>query len=135
MPMSIDDLARELATTVLHRELGLEVIAVDEASLTMRMPIGRLSERLPDTGQFHGGAIATLIDVAGDMVLMAALGHGVPTINFRVDFLRPATGAALTAVAESRRTGKTVAVVDIDVFDSEQRLVATGRGCYSSKAG
>lgn len=133
--MALDTLQRELALTHLHRQLGLEILAFEAGQLTMRMPMTALAERLPDTGQFHGGAIATLIDVAGDFALLAELGHGVPTINFRVDYLRPAAGGALTALARSRRVGRTVGVVDIDVLDPGDRLVAIGRGCYSSKAG
>ena len=63
------------------------------------------------------------------------LGGGVPTINFRTDYLRPAIGASLSATAWVRRAGRTIGVVDIDVHDEEGRLIAVGRGCYSSKIG
>jgi uncharacterized protein (TIGR00369 family) len=59
----------------------------------------------------------------------------VPTINFRVDYLRPAMTARLTATATVRRAGRTVAIVDIDVEDGEGRLVAVGRGCYATQPG
>jgi uncharacterized protein (TIGR00369 family) len=92
-------------------------------------------ERAEGTGQFHGGAIASLIDIAGDFALIAVLGHGVPTINFRTDYLRPAMGAGLSAKATVRRIGRTVGVVDIDVVDDKGRVVAIGRGSYASKSG
>ena len=41
----------------------------------------------------------------------------------------------MTATAQVRRTGRMVAVVDIDVIDAEGRLVAIGRGCYGAQAG
>jgi uncharacterized protein (TIGR00369 family) len=63
------------------------------------------------------------------------LGHGVPTINFRVVYLRPATNTDLLALARVRRAGRTVGVVDIDVTDSTNRLIALGRGCYGTQAG
>jgi uncharacterized protein (TIGR00369 family) len=62
------------------------------------------------------------------------VGGGVPTINLRTDYLRPAIGEALTAVVRVRRTGKTAPIVDIEVFDDGARLVALGRGTYSSIA-
>jgi acyl-coenzyme A thioesterase PaaI-like protein len=34
-----------------------------------------------------------------------------------------------------RRSGRTVTVVDIDVFDEANALVAVGRGTYSSQRG
>jgi uncharacterized protein (TIGR00369 family) len=109
----------------------------DAASQTVvvRMPMRAELERTPDSGQWHGGAIAALIDTAGDYALALVLGGAVPTINFRTDFLRPATGAALLATATIRRAGRTIGVVDVDVHDQERRLVAVGRGCYSTQLG
>jgi len=92
-------------------------------------------ERREGSGQWHGGALAGLIDTAGDFALALGLGAPVPTINFRVDYLRPATTPRLTATARVRRTGRTVAVVDIDLADAEGRLVAIGRGCYGTQPG
>ena len=63
------------------------------------------------------------------------VGGGVPTMNLRVDYLRPASGSALTGKAVVRRAGRTVAIVDIDVFDDQNRLVAVGRGTYSGQKG
>jgi uncharacterized protein (TIGR00369 family) len=101
----------------------------------MSMPLRPELERKAGTGQFHGGAIAALIDTAGDYALALALGGGVPTINFRTDFLRPAFNTALTATATVRRAGRTVGVVDVDVFDDQKRLLAVGRATYSMQVG
>lgn len=116
---------------------GIRVVSFDLAASTIvtEMTLRPELERAPGTGQWHGGALAGLIDTAGDFALVAGIGAGVPTINFRVDYLRPATTATLTATARVRRAGRTVGVVDIDVEDSEGRLVAVGRGCYGTQAG
>jgi uncharacterized protein (TIGR00369 family) len=92
-------------------------------------------ERSAGTGQYHGGAIASLIDIAGDYALWAVLGYGVPTINVRIDYLRPASATDLRATARVRRAGRTVGVVDIDVRDDAGKLVAIGRGTYGTKEG
>ena len=63
------------------------------------------------------------------------LGRGLPTINFRVDYLRPAVGTGLVATARVRRAGKSVGVVDVDVADEGGRLVAIGRATYSTLTG
>ena len=47
-------------------------------------------ERGAGTGQWHGGPMAAIIDTVGDYALIMALRRGLPTINFRVDYLRPA---------------------------------------------
>jgi len=114
--------------------LDLEVVSLDAGreELVLRMPMRPELERGPGSGQFHGGPIAAFVDVVGDYVLVMLLGGGVPTINFRVDFLRPAVSAALVGTGRLRRAGRTVGVVDVDVHDAEGRLVAVGRGCYST---
>ncbi len=117
--------------------LGLKVVSLDHerqeimVSMAMRPEL----ERRPGTRQFHGGPIAALIDITGDFAIGMLVGGGVPTMNLRTDYLRPAVGEALTAVARVRRAGRTTAVVDIEVADDQGRLVAIGRGAYSSTAG
>jgi uncharacterized protein (TIGR00369 family) len=63
------------------------------------------------------------------------VGGGVPTINMRVDYLRPAVGKSITGTARVRRSGRTVTVADVDVYDEQSALVAVGRGTYSSQRG
>lgn len=118
--------------------LGLTVTEVDAeaGAVTMTMPIRPEFERGgPMTGQFHGGPVASFIDTVGDFAVAVAVGGGVPTMNFRVDYLRPSSGRMLTGRATARRVGRTVAVVDVDVTDDQGRLTAIGRGTYSSKVG
>jgi uncharacterized protein (TIGR00369 family) len=117
--------------------LRLRVVALDHdaGTLTVSMPMRPELERRMGTGQFHGGPIAAFIDSVGDYAIGMALGGGVPTINLRIDYLRPAVGGALTATARVRRAGRTVALVDVDVYDEQRALVAVGRGTYSGQLG
>ncbi len=117
--------------------MNLTVVSADPEAqeLTMTMPLRPEFERKAGTGQFHGGPIAALIDTVGDYALAMSVGGGVPTINFRTDFLRPAFNTVLTATAKVRRAGRTVGVVDVDIFDDKGRLLAVGRGCYSMQLG
>src|SRR5262245_29695930 len=117
--------------------LKMRAVSLDRQGqkVVIDMPITREFERHPGTGQFHGGVIASLIDVAGDFALVILLGGGVPTINLRIDYLRPAGGDRLTATASVRRAGRTIGVVDVDVLDQSERLVAIGRGSYAMAVG
>ena len=130
-------LAALFAASPFMSTLHLEVLSIDydKTELSVRMPLRPEFERRVGTQQFHGGALAAPIDVTGDFALGMMLGGGVPTINLRVDYLKPAVGDALTAVARVRRTGKTVAVVDIDVMDEKGSVVALGRGTYYPQRG
>jgi uncharacterized protein (TIGR00369 family) len=117
--------------------LGLRVTALDhdKGELSVRMPLRTELERRAGTGQFHGGPLASLIDTVGDFAVGMEVGGGVPTINMRVDYLRPAIGESVMAVARVRRIGKSTAVVDVDVFDVSSKLVAVGRCTYAPQAG
>ena len=117
--------------------LGLRVQSLDydASELTVTMPLNPSLERRAGTKQFHGGPIASFIDTVGDFAIGMMVGGGVPTMNLRVDYLKPAVGDGITGTARVRRAGRTVAVVDVDVFDEKGSLVAVGRGTYSSKSG
>ena len=130
-------LAAVFAASPFMSTLKLEVVGMDfeKSELSVRMPLHPGLERRAGTKQFHGGGIASLIDVTGDFAIGMMVGGGVPTINLRIDYLKPAVGDALKATARVRRSGKTVAVVDIDVFDDKGGLVAIGRGTYSPQRG
>ena len=114
--------------------LGLKVLALDHErqEITVEMSMRPELERRPGTRQFHGGPIAALIDIAGDFAIGMLVGGGVPTMNLRTDYVRPAIGGALTAVARVRRASRATAVVDIEVFSDGTELVALGRGTYAS---
>ncbi|MSQ97761.1 MAG: PaaI family thioesterase [Xanthomonadales bacterium] len=115
----------------------LKVKQVDPAGkkMVMHMPAQMDMERLANSGQWHGGPIACLIDTAGCYASMMVLGHGVPTINFQVDYLRPAIDTDLVAVATVRKAGRSVTVADVDVLDVNGKLVAIGRCTYGSASG
>jgi uncharacterized protein (TIGR00369 family) len=118
--------------------MRLELVSIDtqKNEIVMKMPMRPEFERGgPVGGQFHGGPVSALIDTAGDFAVALVAKGGVPTINFRVDFLRPSTGAFLVAKAAVRRIGRTVAVADVEVYDDQNRLTAIGRGCYGAQLG
>lgn len=118
--------------------LGIRVDAVDAVagSVTMTMPMRpELARSGNIEGQYHGGPIAAFIDIVGDFAVAVRVGGGVPTINLRIDYLRPSTGERLVGRATARRIGRTIGVVDIEVTDTAGRLTAIGRGTYSSAVG
>jgi uncharacterized protein (TIGR00369 family) len=117
--------------------LGLKVTGVDHAKSTFsaRMPLRPELERRAGTKQFHGGPIASFVDTVGDFAIGMLAGGGVPTINLRIDYLRPCVGDYIDATAVVRRAGKSTAVIDIDVFGPDGKLAAVGRGTYSPSAG
>ena len=136
-PITVERIQAMLDGSPFIRFCRMRVDSIDPAGgkIVLAMELRPELERREGSGQWHGGALAGLIDTARDFAVALGLGAVVPTINFRVDYLRPAMTPRLTATATVRRAGRTVAVVDIDVEDGEGRLVAIGRGCYAAQPG
>jgi len=113
--------------------LGLTVTALDadKQEIIMRSPMRPEFEREPGTKQWHGGPIASIIDTVADYALVMFIGRGLPTINFRVDFFRPAIDTGLICTGRVRRLGRTVGVADVEVHDEKGALIAIGRGSYA----
>jgi len=137
VPLTKEELQGNLDRSPFIAFLGLKVTEADAAKeqITMTCDMKPEFERGAGTGQWHGGPLAAIIDTVGDYALVMTLRRGLPTINFRVDYLRPAIKTGLTITAKVRRAGKSVGVVDIDVFNDQKALVAVGRATYSTLAG
>ena len=134
VPLSAGEIQKQLEGSAFISFLGLTVVSTDPKAqeVVMKLPMRAEFERGRASGQWHGGPIAAVIDTVGDYALVMSLGRGLPTINFRVDYLRPAVNTGLTATARVRRAGKSVGVVDVDVADDQGRIVAIGRATYST---
>ena len=113
--------------------MGLALVETFADGLTLeaafRPEFGRSNDGEP---RWHGGVVAAMIDTAGDFALIAICGFAPPTINFRVDYLRPVTGEHLRAVARIRKSGRMIGFVDVDVIDHDGKLVAVGRANYAT---
>jgi uncharacterized protein (TIGR00369 family) len=132
--LSAAEIQKILDDSPFNAFLGLKVLSADPAKqeVTMRSELRAEFERKAASKQWHGGVIASVIDTVGDFAVGMMVGRGLPTVNFRVDYLRPAIDTALIAVARVRRAGKSVGVADVDVFNEKGVLLAIGRGTYST---
>ncbi|NDL61678.1 PaaI family thioesterase [Acerihabitans arboris] len=113
-------------------QLRIEAVDYDRQTLTVTVPMRAEFERGAGSGQWHGGPLASIIDTVGDFALAMMVGAGLPTVNFRVDYLRPAINTSLRVVARARRIGRSIGVADVDVFNEQQVLLAIGRASYAT---
>jgi uncharacterized protein (TIGR00369 family) len=115
-----------------HRLLGLELVRAEDGVVEIRLPWRDDLGRADDSDWYHGGVLSALIDIAGDYAVASKLGRGVPTIDLRVDYLRPARRGELRATARAVKVGRTVGVADVELRDAQGAVVAIGRGAYST---
>ena len=86
-------------------------------------------------GVMHGGAIASLIDIAsGGAVLTLreegdATWAGIATLDLNVSYLNPAT-AEIVAEATVLRASRAIVFVGVDVRDRAGAPIAAGRVTY-----
>ena len=131
-PGSFDpqEATERLQLSPLHRFLGFEVTEIGEDSCVLQMPIH--PNAFGGTGNLHGGALATLIDVCSAMAASRANPfdfetHSLVTADMHVRYLgRPSGGDHVRAVAKVVRAGRMLMVVETRVLDEEDRIIATG---------
>ena len=132
-----DYLRQSIMQVPFHQWLRPEVSAVedDDSGVVIRLPLRPEFRRDHNHPVVHGGVIAALIDIAGHAAIAARTRHGIPTVDMRVDYLRMAAGKEVVAKAKTVRFGRTLGIVDVSVVDDDQRLVATGRCVFLTRAG
>jgi len=131
-----DHLARlrvEMERPPYHALLGPQAVTVDPAgTVVIRLPYRPEFRRAPDEPGYHGGVIAALIDLTGHAAVAVHVGRMVPTVDLRIDYLRPAPGTDLTARGKLLRAGRSIARADVEISDAENNVIAVGRGTYST---
>ena len=116
------------AETPLHKLLDLRPIRLDTEGVTLEMPVAEGALNL--TGNLHGGAIATLIDVTAGTaaaVCSTTFEPGVNTIvtaDMHVRYLARARGDYVRAHARVLRSGRSLVVVECTVRDEDGRVIA-----------
>lgn len=128
-----------------NKVLGLKVdsISYESVKISFQMRHDLLGHY--NRGMLHGGAISSVIDVAGGLAALMGVQQkmsgeslearlakfgSVSTIDVRVDFLRPGTGNWFVATAYVLRTGKKIAVTRIELHNDKNQMIAVGTGSY-----
>ena len=114
------------------RFLGLQLVRAHDGTVEIRLPFREEFLRSDGSDWLHGGVVSALADIAGDYAVITKTAAGVPTIDLRVDYLRPARRGDLVATGRTLRVGRTVSVADVEIRDSQGTVVAVGRAVYAS---
>ncbi len=128
-----------------NKLLGIKIVNNEKDNLKIRLDmrddlVGNFIK-----GILHGGVISSVLDVTGGMAaaldvidqmdgktrdeIATRLGN-MGTIDMRVDFLRPGKGEYFLATGHVMRTGATVAVTRMELFNDNDLLIAVGTGTY-----
>lgn len=107
--------ARLIGFTLSEIEPGRAVITLD-ADGRHANPMGTL----------HGGVLCDVVDAAMGMAYAATLDEGetFTTLELKINFLKPVREGRLVATGRVVKGGRTVGLVECDVLDDKERLVA-----------
>ena len=131
--LTVADIQERIDRSRYHQMFRPKILDVNNQamSLAIRVSMCPEFERQPDTGHWHGGVLASLIDIAGCYALMLVADGQLLTLNFSTDFLRLTVSEKLIARASVRRVGRTVGFVDAEVEDENGNAVVAGKACYA----
>jgi uncharacterized protein (TIGR00369 family) len=128
-PATID---RFIVQSPYGRLLGLRGDSVEADRVRVRLPFRPDVTTLGEL--VHGGAIASLVDVAATAAAWASpeatLGARGSTVGFSLSFLAPALGKDLVADARVVQRGSTLCICEVAVADDAGRDVARALVTY-----
>jgi uncharacterized protein (TIGR00369 family) len=128
--LSLEQVQALVTRAPFHRWLGLTVTALADDSIEITAKWREEWVVNKERGYTHGGILAALIDLAADWALVRQTGRGVPTIDMRVDYHRPAMPGDLIARGNAIRAGSQFSTAEAQIFDKDGKLLASGRGTY-----
>ena len=107
------------------RTLAIEVLKYTPEEIRARL--GWSEELCTAGGVLHGGVLMALADTTGGACAYLNLpegAQGTTTIESKTNFLRAVRSGFAEARSRPLHTGRTVIVVETDVLDDRDRLVA-----------
>lgn len=107
-----------------HQMHDLKIISLNDGYAEVYLPAR--PEVLNPLGNFHGGAIYTLCDVAAGTAA-ASRGRVAVTLSSAMNYMRPGhSDEGLLAKTKELKCGRTTAVYSVDVYQGA-RLIANGQ--------
>ncbi len=109
--------------------IGAELVSVGDGNAQIALDIQ--AQHKQQHGFVHGGVVSYLADNAITFAGGLALDGNALTVEFKLNYLRPALGSRLIAQAQARSAGKRIAVCQCEVHvvqGETQKLCALAQG-------
>ncbi|SFP97947.1 acyl-CoA thioesterase [Lachnospiraceae bacterium XBB1006] len=109
------------------KELQIEFDEIEPGRAVAHMTLRKELEN--PIGSIHGGALFSFADIVSGVAATAG-GKMVTTLNSTIQFLAPAMlsrNSVLTATATAKKKGKTIHVMEVDIADEKEKLIASAQ--------
>jgi uncharacterized protein (TIGR00369 family) len=128
MPKMLDMMEKaargELPPPPVARLVGFRLTSIRKGEAVVEMEADK--RHANPMGTLHGGILCDIADAAMGMAYAAALEEGetFTTLELKINFLKPVWKTKLRAVAHVVKQGRTVGMVECDIKDDKEALVA-----------
>ncbi|MCL5960440.1 MAG: PaaI family thioesterase [Chloroflexi bacterium] len=118
-------------TSPFYQLLGMELVELAEGYARFRMPVEDKLLQLYEA--VHGGAIASLADSAAALALISLLtpAEKAVTVEMKINYLAPTLAGELIAEGRVVHKGGRLSVIDVEVRNNGERLVAKSLITYA----
>ena len=105
--------------------IGMRVVSYDKSGAS-RFEMDADERHWNPMGTLHGGVLCDLADAAMGFAFASTLeeGESFTTLELKINYLRPVRKAHLTAGARVVSRGRTVGLVECEVRDESNKLIA-----------
>jgi len=121
---------KALASQPFSMLLGAQLQALSRGAVEIALPLE--DKHRQQNGFAHGGVVSYLADNALTFAGGTALAVPVVTAEFKINYVRPATGERLVAYARAVHVGRTQAVCTCEIHaigaDGEDKVCAIAQG-------
>jgi uncharacterized protein (TIGR00369 family) len=117
-------LAGELPQPPIARLIGFELVEIGEGRAVIAFEA--TAEHANPMGTLHGGVLCDIADAAMGMAYASTLADGetFTTLELKINFLKPVWTGRLHATGRLVKGGRTIGLLECDVTDAKQSLVA-----------
>ena len=128
MPKAIDTIrkiqAGELPPPPVATLIGFTLTEVEPGRAVIEFQADR--RHANPMGTVHGGVLCDIADAAMGMAFASTLDEGetFTTLELKINFLKPVWTGRLVATGRVVKGGRTIGLVECDVVDEKERLVA-----------
>jgi uncharacterized protein (TIGR00369 family) len=104
--------------------IGMELAAVRPGQVAIELEPGK--QHTSPLGTVHGGILCAIADAAMGLAYATTLNEGetFASVELKVNFLRPVWQGRLRAKGKVVSSGRNLGLVECDVTDQDQRLIA-----------
>jgi len=114
----------DAAPPPIARLIGFDLVSVKPGEAVMEFQATEAQAN--PMGTLHGGGLCDVADAAMGIAYSANLddGESFTTLELKINFLKPVWKARLRAVGRVVKQGRTVGLVECDITDEKESLVA-----------